>query len=310
MIDNEERWGIVYVPRAGVSNSQKRWLQIREYLEFRKVKFDYVQSEGENSVERQTRMLIETGHKTIVVVGGDEALNDAINAIMFTPREIRSGISLAIVPNGIGNDFADFWGLEVDSYKKSIQYIIEHRTRPIDVGYCSFPSDGEEKVRYFLMSVNIGLGAQAIRLSDKCRRWGKINPTYILALISLFKERKQYRMRLKVNNEDISEKIMTLCIGNSRGYGLTPSAVPYNGFLDVTIVNRPKLWQTIRGLQMLLHNKVLNHEDVRPYRSKKIEILEADNALTCIDGRTLNHTFPLTVSLETETVNFIIPGKK
>lgn len=310
MIDNEERWGIVYVPRAGVSNSQKRWFQIREYLEFRKVKFDYVQSEGEDSVERQTRMLIDTGHLTIVVVGGDEALNDAINAIMFTPREVRSKLSLAVVPNGIGNDFADFWGLDVDSYKQSIQYIIEHRVRAIDVGYCSFSQDGEEKVRYFLMSVNIGLGAQAIRLSDKCRRWGKINPTYILALISLFKERKQYRMRLKVNNEDISEKIMTLCIGNSRGYGLTPSAFPYSGWLDVTIVNRPKLWQTIRGLHMLLHNKVLNHEDVRPFRSKKIEIMESDNALTCIDGRTLNHTFPLTVSLETETVNFIIPTKK
>ena len=35
MTVEEERWGIVYVPRAGVSNTLKRWEQIREYLEFR-----------------------------------------------------------------------------------------------------------------------------------------------------------------------------------------------------------------------------------------------------------------------------------
>ena len=103
MTVEEERWGIVYVPRAGVSNSLKRWEQIREYLEFRKVKYDVVQSEGEGSIERITRMLIDSGHKTIVVVGGDEALNDAINAIMFSPREVRQNLTFGIVPTLTGN---------------------------------------------------------------------------------------------------------------------------------------------------------------------------------------------------------------
>lgn len=308
MSDNLDRWGIVYVPKAGVSNSQKRWNQIREYLEFRKVKYDYVQSEGEDSVERITRLLIDSGHRTIVVVGGDEALNDAINAIMFTPREVRQELYLGLVPNGIGNDFADFWGLDPDNYKKSVHWIIEHRSRTIDVGYCSYQDGGEQKVRYFLMAVNIGLGAQAIRLSDKCKRWGKVNPAYLWALFSLFKERKQYKMRFKVNAEEISDRIMTLCIGNSRGYGLTPSAVPYNGWLDVTQVYRPRGRQTFRGLYLLLHNKILNFEQVKPYRTKHVEIIQSEGTMTCIDGRTLVHSFPLTVSLEPGAVNFIIPG--
>lgn len=308
MTDNSEIWGIVYVPKAGVNNSQKRWNQIREYLEFRKVKFDFVQSDQSASVERLTRLLIDSGHRTIVVVGGDEALNDAINAIMFTPREIRKTLYLGIVPNGIGNDFADFWGLHTDEYKKAIHWIIEHRSRTIDVGYCSFREDNEQKVRYFLMAVNIGLGAQAIRLSDICKRWGKINPSYLWAIYKLFKERKQYKMRFRLNSEEVSEKIMTLCIGNSRGYGLTPSAVPYNGWLDVSQVQRPKGWQTFRGLYLLLHNQFLNYEQVKPYRTKQVEIYQAEGSMTCLDGRTLIHTFPLTVSLEPGAVNFIIPG--
>jgi len=308
MTDNSERWGIVYVPKAGVRNAQKRWNQIRGYLEFRGVKYDFVQSNGENSVERITRLLIDSGHMTIVVVGGDEALNDAINAIMFTPREVRETLYLGIVPNGIGNDFADFWGLDSDHYKNAVHWIIEHRSRPIDVGYCSFQDGDEQKVRYFLMSVNIGLGAQAIRLSDICRRWGTFNPSYLWAVFRLFRERKQYKMRLKVNTEELSERIMTLCIGNSRGYGLTPSAVPYNGWLDVSAVSRPKWRQLVKGLYLLLHNRFLNYEQVRPYRTKQVEIIQAEGTLTCIDGRTLVHNYPLTVSLEPGAVNFIIPG--
>ena len=44
MTVEEERWGIVYVPRAGVSNTLKRWEQIREYLE----KIDLSETFGED----------------------------------------------------------------------------------------------------------------------------------------------------------------------------------------------------------------------------------------------------------------------
>ena len=186
----------------------KRWYQIKEYLNLRGVKYDSFQSDGEGSTEVLTKMLINNGYKTIVVVGGDEALNDAVNALMFTPREVRSEIVVGVIPNGIGNDFASFWGLDVENYKQAIHWIIERRVKKIDVGYCSYKEGDEEKVRYFLMSVNIGLGAQAIRLSDICKRFGKKNPSYILAIFALFKERKQYKMRIKVNNEEINDKIM------------------------------------------------------------------------------------------------------
>lgn len=304
----DDRWGIVYVPKAGVSNAQKRWRQIREYLELRNVKYDCVQSENSESVERITRMLIDNGYRTIVIVGGDQALNGAVNGIMFTPKELRSEIVLGIVPNGIGNDFASFWGLTVDNYKQAIHWIIERRTKKIDVGYCSYDEGGESHVRYFMMSVNIGLSAQAIRLSDICKRFGKKNPAYLLAIISLFKERKQYKMRLRVNNEEINDKIMTICAGNSRGYGLTPSAVPYNGWIDLSVVSRMKFMQMVKGLYMLLHGQILNHEQVRPYRTKSVTVVEAEGASTCLDGQAINPVFPMTISLEPGVVNFVIPG--
>ena len=36
------RWGIIYNPKAGSRKTQKRWNEIRSYMENRKVVFDYV----------------------------------------------------------------------------------------------------------------------------------------------------------------------------------------------------------------------------------------------------------------------------
>ena len=66
------------------------------------VNYDYVQSEGFGSVERLAKILANNGYRTIVIVGGDGALNDAINGIMLSDAEDKENIALGIIPNGIG----------------------------------------------------------------------------------------------------------------------------------------------------------------------------------------------------------------
>ena len=109
------RWGVIYNPKAGSRKAQKRWKEIRDYMESREVQFDYVQSEGFGSVERLSRTMANNGYRTIVVVGGDGALNDAVNGIMFSDAENKQDIALGIIPNGIGNDFAKYWGPPAES---------------------------------------------------------------------------------------------------------------------------------------------------------------------------------------------------
>jgi diacylglycerol kinase (ATP) len=191
------------------------------------VSYDYVQSEGFGSVERLAGILANNGYRTIVVVGGDGALNDAINGIMLSNAEDKREIAIGIIPNGIGNDFAKYWEM-TSEYKDAVDCIINNRRRKIDVGFCNY-YDGEQHVtRYFLNAINIGLGARIVKISDQTKRfWGVKFLSYLMALISLFFERKLYRMHLKINGEHIRGRIMTVCIGSAWGYGQVPSAVPY-----------------------------------------------------------------------------------
>ena len=75
------RWGIIYCPKEGVRHIHKEWEAIRSYLTEKHVLYDFVQSEGPKSVERLASMLASNGYSTIIVVGGDAALNRALNGI-------------------------------------------------------------------------------------------------------------------------------------------------------------------------------------------------------------------------------------
>ena len=301
------KWGVIYNPKAGTRKVQKRWKEIKEYMDQKGVAYDYVQSEGFGSVERLAGILANNGYTTIVVVGGDGALNDAINGIMLSNAEHKEDIAIGIIPNGIGNDFARYWDIGMD-YKQAVDWIIKNRHRKIDVGFCNFYDGEKHQRRYFLNAINIGLGARIVKVTDGTKRfWGVKFLSYLAAFFLLFFERNLYRMHLRINDEHIRGRIMTVCVGSACGYGQTPSAVPYNGWLDVSVIYRPQLLQTMSGLWMLIQGRILNHIVVKSYRTKKVKVLRAKNAAVDLDGRILPKHFPLEIGILPEKITLIIP---
>jgi YegS/Rv2252/BmrU family lipid kinase len=302
-----KKWGVIYNPKAGTRKAKKRWDKIKEYMDSKGVSYDYVHSDGFGAVERLAGIFANNGYRTIVVVGGDGALNDAINGIMSSDANDKENIAVGIIPNGIGNDFARYWDIDMD-YRRAVDHIINHRTRKVDVGYCSY-YDGEKHIRrYFINAVNIGFGARIVKVTDSTKRfWGVKFLSYLAAFFLLFFERNIYRMHLKINDEHIRGRIMTVCVGSACGYGQTPSAVPYNGWLDVSVIYRPQLLQTMAGLWMLIQGRILNHKQVRSFRTKKVKVLRARNAAIDLDGRILPKYFPIEICILPEKVTFIIP---
>ena len=301
------KWGVIYNPKAGTRKVQKRWKEIKEYMDQKGVAYDYVQSEGFGSVERLAGILANNGYTTIVVVGGDGALNDAINGIMLSNAEHKEDIAIGIIPNGIGNDFARYWDIGMD-YKQAVDWIIKNRHRKIDVGFCNFYDGEKHQRRYFLNAINIGFGARIVKVTDGTKRfWGVKFLSYLAAFFLLFFERNLYRMHLRINDEHIRGRIMTVCVGSACGYGQTPRAGPYNGWLDVSVIYRPQLLQTMSGLWMLIQGRILNHKVVKSYRTKKVKVLRAKNAAVDLDGRILPKHFPLEIGILPEKITLIIP---
>ncbi len=300
------RWAIIYCPKQGVRRSQKRWERIRELLTARQVNYDFVQSESPDSVGRLTQMLCQQDYDTLIIVGGDSALNRAVNGLLALPDEVRQRMAIGVIPNGRGNDFATFWGFDEDKDEQTIEWLINRRVRPVDVGYVK----AQDETRFFLNCVNVGLVANIMKLKYKTRRiFGLSALSYLSSMLLLLFQRLETRMHLRINEDEIDRKLMTVCVGSCRGYGQTPSAVPYNGMLDVSVVSHPEVTRLMEGMWMLLTGRFLNHKNVRPYRTaRRIRFFETHGAAVSTDGMVIPMSAPFEVGILPEHLNFIIPS--
>ena len=306
------RWGILYCPKTGIlSSPRKRWEKISAVLDARKVQYDMVQSENSESVERLVKMMISNGYKTIIVVGGDSALNDAVNCLMMEEKSVRDEIALGVIPNGVMNDFARFWDYDEDKVEQTIDWLLKRRLRKVDLGCIRYTNaKGEKCHRYFLNCVNIGMTADIMNLRRQTRRlFGSRTLSFITSLFVMLFHRMEYKMKLKINNDVIDRKVMTVCIGSGPGYGQTPNAVPYNGMLDVSVVYHPEMVQLIEGLWLLITGRFLNHRSVHPYRTSAVQVDYAKKAMVGIDGRLMKTPKgDFRIDVEQEVINFLIPA--
>ncbi len=304
-------WGVLYCPKTGIGSKQKRWEKIEAVLKERGLVYDMVQSESSDSVERLMTMLINNGYKTIVVVGGDSALNDAVNCLMKEEKRVRDEIALGVIPNGVMNDFARFWGFVEDDVEQTVGWLAERRIRRIDLGCVRYTNSNQEHChRYFLNCLNIGMTADIMNLRRQTRRlFGSRTLSFISSLFVMLFHRMEYKMKLRINSDVIDRKVMTVCIGSGPGYGQTPNAVPYNGMLDVSVVYHPEVVQLIEGLWLLISGRFLNHRNVHPFRTTEVFVDEARKAMVGVDGRLMKTPVgAFRVNIEQEVVNFLIPA--
>lgn len=309
-METEKRWGIIYCPKKGFRNSRKLWQKVLHALDERNVKYDFVQSESYESVERLMNMLIINGYKKIIIVGGDSALGDAVNCLMNVDKSLRDSVSLGVIPNGVINDFARFWDFKENEVQQSIDWLVKHRVRKIDLGCVNYKNaEGESKKRYFLNCINIGLVADLMNQRRQVRKTlGSRTLAFIISFWVMLFHRMDYKMKLKINSDVIDRKVMNVCVGSGPGYGQTPNAVPYNGLLDVSVVHHPEIKQLFAGLWLLISGRFLNHRSVHPYRTREVLIEEAQHALVGADGKLMERPAgAYKITIEQEVINFLIP---
>ena len=310
-----EKWGIVFCPKR--KNSKKEWEQFASVLASKNVMYDHVQSDNNGGVSRLVNMMIANGYTTIVIIGGDADLNDAVNTLMQKDASVRAKVNLGVIPNGIINDFAKFWGFDEDKVSDAIDAILRNHIRKVDVGCVHYKLEQEDGIvrrkRYFLNCVNVGLVASINHLRRQTRTFfatylGTDPLSYAFSTLLLGFQRLEYKMNIKINDDEIDRKVMTVCVSNAHGYGQTPSAVPYNGKLDVSVVYNPGVTKFVEGAYMLLRKQFLNHESVHPYRTDKVVFSKARHALVSVDGRILSTPLgEFYIDIEQEVLNFIIP---
>jgi diacylglycerol kinase (ATP) len=117
---------------------------------------------GPGDAERKARAWTgENPEGTVIVVGGDGTVHEALNGLL----DAGGRAALAIVPAGTGNDIARNLSLPPDP-THAARSIGSSAVRSVDVGRCTFrEAGGAERSRWFLNSVSVGVSARANRLA-------------------------------------------------------------------------------------------------------------------------------------------------
>ncbi len=192
-------------------------------------------------------------------------------------------MALGVIPNGLMNDFAHFWGFNDSDIEQTVAWLKKRRIRKIDLGCIRYTNKKGEKCS--------SLFPQLYQYRTHCRHHEPAtqDPSYLrfhvpcrssVSFILMIFQRLDYKMHVKINSDVIKRRVMTMCIGNGTGYGQTPNAVPYNGLLDVSVVSHPQMTQLFEGIYLFVKGKFLNHKSVHPYRTREVEVEEAS---ACLD---------------------------
>jgi diacylglycerol kinase family enzyme len=209
----------------------------------------------------------------VIVLGGDGAINEAVNGIMGRPagtagREApgpetggpATAPLLAVIPGGGGNVFAQALGLPVDTVAAiaRIRQLIEaDRYRTIGLGLAAD--------RYFTFSAGLGMDAEVVREVERLRASGRRESAGLFARAILSRyasgaDRRTPALTLERDGQPATPDLFMTAITNRspwtyvRGRAVLPVPNPdFNSGLDVLALRKLRATTIFSALgQMLL----------------------------------------------------------
>ena len=198
----------------------------------------------------------------VIVLGGDGAINEAVNGIMSRPGAGISGAAplLAVIPGGGGNVFAQALGLPLDTaaaIARIRQDLETGRYRTIGLGLA-----GD---RYFTFSAGLGMDAEVVREVERLRASGRRQSATLFAWAILRQyisgtDRRTPALTLERDGQPaISALFMTAITNRSpwtyvRGRAVLPVPNPdFNSGLDVLALRKLRATTIVSAVgQMLL----------------------------------------------------------
>lgn len=216
----------------------------------------------------------------IVVVGGDGTLSAVVDALA------NSGVPLAAVPAGTGNDFVRAMGIRHQNIEVSAEEAaLAINGAPTKIDLARITADN--KTRCYLTVAAMGFDALVSERTNRLK-WPRGAMRYYLALVIELIKLKPLQFKIVVDGSETAAKPGILAaVGNTSSYGggmpMCPEADASDGWLDITHVAPLTRIKLIRLFPLLLKGKHTNRAEVTTLRGKKVKI-SAPGLIVYADG--------------------------
>lgn len=226
---------LIVNPNARKGKGREDGEKIVSYFRERGIDIPWRYTSAPGDAWKITKDAIAEGCDTIIVAGGDGALNEVVNGIMFSGREVRLGL----VPIGRGNDYAFSLGIPGSLYG-ALDVILSGKTRKVDVGLVE--KDGG-KVRYFLNGNGYGFEPM---VNFRAMEYKHLNgiASYVVAFLEMMVHvPPAFKVEIELDGDvvELETQQISFTLGKRMGscFMLAPNASIDDGMFDFLATKRP-----------------------------------------------------------------------
>ncbi|MEV0892489.1 diacylglycerol kinase family protein [Promicromonospora sp. NPDC050262] len=277
--------------------------------------------------ERETvelgRQAVDERPDVVVVVGGDGTVSSVLGPVL------ASGVPLAVIPGGTGNDLAREHGIPLDDAAAAADLALDGARRRVDTGTVT-AADGT--VRHFVTVLCAGLDSRTNERTNRMT-WPRGPARYLAAVYIEWLRLRRFGYRLELTGEPgpgaaapdrpapggapasglrvLEQDGYMLAIGLTRTYGggvpICPGADPADGLLDITLVQAMGRFRLLAFDSLIKAGTHVERPEVTTLRATAVRLTAPEGLVTYADGEPMGPV-PVTVAAHRESLTLCVPA--
>jgi diacylglycerol kinase (ATP) len=239
----------------------------------------------------------------LAVAGGDGMMHLGVNLCAGT------GVPLALMPCGTGNDAALALGIPIDDAKAAAKLAVDSLSNPrvVDLGL----GITETRRFYFFNSASAGFDAIVNRRANRMK-FPKGPSRYTIAMLLELVSFNALKYRAKVNGKDREIEGMLCAVANGPSYGggmlVAPEASVDDGMLDLFIVHKISKPELIKVFPKVFTGEHVSHPAVEIVRATEVTLISSGVPVYA-DGEPAG-MLPMTVSIAPKSLKVLASTPK
>lgn len=282
-------------PAAGTGECLKKYKIAKCLLHQHKITFNEKVSEYRGHIPVLIEQALFEGADTIVIVGGDGTIREAIPALVY------KAVDVFMFPFGTGNDFARFLGIASEP-GETVRQLLCSQVRQIDAA--------KANESYYINVAGFGFDVQVLINTERFKKKFKNSTAYLFGLVSALVHLKNYDVTLETANGTKQRWAMIVSAGNGSYIGGGMAALPQadisDNKLDICVMHNVKKRRVPPVLLKFLKGKHVDLPETDYFRTDTVTARTEVPLPVQLDGEIIEKT-PVTFQVLPGAIRMLLP---
>ena len=258
---------LVVNPSAGKGRALEMLPQVAGTLRDGGAELHILLSRDFAEAQSMTLRAIEDGVDVLAVMGGDGMMHLGVNTSAAAYLSGGGRTTLGLIPAGTGNDLCRGIGLDPQDAVGAAAVIAAGHARAIDLARVGHT--------YVAAVLATGFDALVNRRANQMS-WPRGSTRYAVAVMAELRVFTPLPYRLTLDGVVREQEAMLVAVGNTSSYGggmlICPTADPFDGLLDVTIIHPVGRLKLLRLFPQMYSGKFVRDPCVEQLRVREVTV--------------------------------------